>query len=40
MKVMKLDGTVVSTITMPDALKVHSGPPALRYPVLLLVKWQ
>lgn len=37
-KLMRVDGTVITTIQMPEALRVHEGPPALRYPILLLVK--
>jgi hypothetical protein len=35
-KHMGVDGTVIATITMPDALRVHDSAP-LRYPNLLLV---
>lgn len=38
LKLMKVDGTVINTSTMPGALTVHNGPPAVRYPQLLMVK--
>jgi TolB protein len=37
-QVMRLDGTIVDTTTMPAELRVQEGQPTPRYPELLLVK--
>lgn len=37
LKLMKVDGTVLTTIQLPEALRVRNSAP-LRYPTLLLVK--